>query len=175
MNRRRLQKLADFLSETKFQRGKFNLAVWMCDYERALASSFSDTQRDVLQKLQEKAGDGEAFDDNVRPIHCRTVGCAMGWAATIPSFRKAGLELRFGQISPLDTKPGKSTVITYQGEEGYSAASLFFDVEYYVACILFGPDYYTVNQWTQPKAVAKRIYELLEKGQEAFDEKYYNE
>jgi len=162
MNRKRLEKLADFLETNPLlqKKGKFDLNTWMSSY---------DMMRDSMyQKLAKKTENLPAFDKNCNPIECRTVGCAMGWATTIPSFRKAGLKLQLDNDGIaeicLKTKDGYFTEMR--------AAEVFFDFDqfdhYRIPELLFLPHYYLEKKRRNPKAVAKRIRELLKFGEEEF-------
>jgi hypothetical protein len=82
---------------------------------------------------------------------CGTTACAVGWAATDPSFKKAGLRLS------LPAKPwvNKFAQIKYQCYLGWEAVEEFFHLDEHEARRLFSPDYYTGNPTTQE--VATRI------------------
>jgi len=178
MHKRRLKTLSTFLSETKFESGKFHLGMWMGTYEafseRVNIGDNDPTMKAVRRRL-EKLEDAPNFDItrgvyNALPVTCRTVGCAMGWAATIPSFRKAGLKLRYEKGARGDADSFATPV--YEFTSGYNAIELFFDIDYQAIRILFSPQHYPRKQWRDPKAVAKRINELLEKGERDFIAKY---
>jgi len=80
---------------------------------------------------------------------CGTKGCAMGWAASIPSFRAAGWLL-----SDRDQAP------QYQGYVSYDAASAFFGITVDEAYDLFStcnPENITAQE------VAANIRSLLER------------
>lgn len=95
MNKKRLLKLADFLDA--LPRKNWNFGWWMNSNET---------------KKNPKVGD------------CGTVGCALGWATTIPSFKRAGLKLipgvNFNRLQPLFP--------AYSGLIAVEAASAFFDI-----------------------------------------------
>lgn len=68
--------------------------------------------------------------------HCGTTACALGWAATIPSFRKAGLYVE--------------TVV--RGEKPFDRAKDFFDINYAQTAELFSPLHEapkTPKQWAK--------------------------
>lgn len=61
-------------------------------------------------------------------LSCGTAACALGWATTIPEFRKMGLRL---------VRRFKSGVPVYKSREGASAAAAFFGVTDEEAFYLF--------------------------------------
>jgi hypothetical protein len=74
---------------------------------------------------------------------CGTAACAMGWACTIPSFRRAGLKLIDADWSIADNKPQR--IPTYEDKIEFEAAEEFFGLPAngrirgrYVASYLFG-------------------------------------
>lgn len=105
----RLAKLADYLENTKFKKGKFHMGTWMGGYARMSQNTAEgDPMRPQLDALAEKeyaspGGAGCTFrllvdpktnltTELMMPIECKTAGCAVGWGiAGIPAFRKAGL------------------------------------------------------------------------------------
>lgn len=87
-------------------------------------------------------------------LSCGTSACALGWAATVPSFQKAGL-------STYMSAPFGSIRFAVKGEQlsPYDAASRFFDIDGEEARLFFstkGPCYQakTPQQWAK---LAKRI------------------
>jgi hypothetical protein len=163
MNRKRLAKLADFLENDPDvnKPGKFYLGTWMQSLHSQPRIWFhpTDVRRDFFKghaelfKEASKNTDGdyvEGFKDDGNVHKCKTFGCALGWAATIPAFRKAGLK---NPRSPsYETSSGTKYI-------GYDAAVFFFDIEYYEAAYLFDPNTYT--KLDNPKEVVKRIRKLL--------------
>ena len=142
--RKRLEKLAEFLKTVPPE--KFDMEQWM-DTEDA--TDATERSRDV------------PVDANA----CGTVGCAMGWATTIPSFRKAGLRLfritnYLGQpssachVALVDKKTGHIS-------SDFSAAADFFGISISESEKLFSPDHYKENQRKNPKFVSKRITNFL--------------
>lgn len=77
---------------------------------------------------------------------CGTTACALGWACTIPSFRKAGLHLEVGFRAPM-----------YGGVIGLSSATRFFEITGLQSLDLFDG---TIEDKT-PKQWAKRARGLL--------------
>ena len=140
--RKRLEKLAEFLKTVPSE--KFDMELWM-DTKAATARS----------------------PDPVDANACGTVGCAMGWATTIPSFRKAGLRLfhindYLGRLSSachialVDKKTGHIS-------SDFSAAADFFGISISESEKLFSPDHYKENQRKNPKFVSKKITNFLKK------------
>lgn len=170
MNKRRLLKLAEFLETKEFPKGKFDLSTWMsglghvknsgaCEFSTRVAAEKRLAKDPTLE--HEPAFEGDDSDD-VRPIHCRTAGCALGWATTIPSFRRAGLKLH----CPLHNATDSFAQATprYGMWYGYDAAAVFFGIDAFTTETLFNPTFYSERQRRSPKAVAKRIRTLVEKG-----------
>jgi hypothetical protein len=99
---------------------------------------------------------------------CKAVGCAFGWAASDPAFRKAGLRLDASWLDPapnLATAPKESAFYSepvFKGEEGFHAAVKFFGISFYEAEDLFGPDSYDGGNPTKAQ-VRARIRKLLKK------------
>jgi hypothetical protein len=97
---------------------------------------------------------------------CGTAACAIGWACTIPSFRRAGLKLTDAEWSIKD-KPHKIPV--YEEKEEFEAAEEFFGLPAhgrikgrFVVTYLFGG-----HNKNSPIQAAKRIenyIKLEEKG-----------
>ena len=119
-SKNRLLKLADFLDNLPPKR--FNYAYWV-----------SNTNYEV-----------PTFNE------CGTVGCALGWATTIPSFKKLGLKM--------DTNEP-----FISGAYGLMAGAYLFGISFFEAKYLFVP-----MQWlnvlpigpdfnTSPKEVANHI------------------
>jgi hypothetical protein len=83
--------------------------------------------------------------------NCNTVGCAVGWATTIPSFRKAGLRLRNG-------------VPIWDGCGGMPECGVkeFFGLTDREEFRLFYSQGYVRNGWNvTPRMVARKIFFLL--------------
>lgn len=92
---------------------------------------------------------------------CGTVGCAAGWAATMPEFVKEGLNLE---------KPLGSSLIgavpRYNGVQGMAAMDAFFGLSSDESDHLFLPAKYRFSN-ASPKTVAKRIRRLVASKQKA--------
>lgn len=100
----RLEKLATFLETV--DPARFDYTQWFSD-------SYSE----------------ESTCANLNPLEhkCGSLGCAMGWASTIPEFQALGLR------SAGDT-------VYFNGRYGFGAAEKFFGLEYDEANFLFCPD-----------------------------------
>lgn len=177
---KRLEKLATYLEETKFKKGKFHLGTWMAGYHGMQVSVDDEASRELFY-IKGQGVVGPTFQlldgDGLVPVDCKTAGCAVGWGiAGIKSFRKAGLQFSYRDVSETDvnTRVG----IQYTDREGRrysdtSACVQFFalpnvpDVmhgDIMVASMLFVQEYYTLKGRTDPKAVAKRIRTYLAGG-----------
>ena len=87
---------------------------------------------------------------------CGSTACALGWATTIPAFKRAGL--RFDGGSPYFLPPD-----TKYGSYSFNAGAAFFHIRIEDANYLFEPSCYpTLN--TTPTEVASRIRGLLKGG-----------
>lgn len=130
MNKKRLSILARYLKNVP--RRKFDMKYWVGNADR------SDPTKCLVSP------------------ECGTTGCAMGHAATIPSFKRDGLRLKasweHGKIFP-----------HYRNNEGFGAAADFFDISFRDSCYLFDPDEYDRYSPT-PKHVAKRIEAFIAQG-----------
>lgn len=120
--KRRLLKLADFLDALKLKRSKFNMRIYANDITK----------------------DGKPA--------CGTAACAAGWAASIPSFRKAGYRLACHQ-----TGSGITQIVPVFGRaKADRAICKFFAISIDGWSTLFGP--FNPNS---PKKAAKRIRKLV--------------
>ena len=80
---RRLLKLADFLDSLPSSAAQhFDLDTWFCHEKK-------DHAHRVGPYITRRALN-----------HCGTTACALGWASTIPSFRKAGLKIATRSFGP---------------------------------------------------------------------------
>lgn len=137
-HRRRLQKLAKLLC-TKKVINHFNLQGW--------AST-------SIENLTAKK------------IDCGTTACAVGWACTIPSFRKAGLRLE-SNYSMGPKGIGPYPVPHFKNEYGILAAANFFGLSLREASLLFIPGSYhwhkdrDKNGNVKITEVVKRINNLI--------------
>lgn len=85
---------------------------------------------------------------------CGTTACACGWAATIPSFRKAGLKIT-------EWFSGDTGTISFHGNTSSAAVCAFFGLTWPQASRLFWADQYPKNKRRSPRAVAARIRAML--------------
>ncbi len=96
---------------------------------------------------------------------CKTICCAVGFAATIPSFKKAGL--RLSSIDKNNTfvfyndEDVTEYQIHYEQWESWSAVGKFFGLNSEEYNYLFSDTYYG-NFNSGPKHVAKRIKKFIE-------------
>jgi hypothetical protein len=127
MNKKRLLKLADYLETVP--RKRFNMDHWA-------SAKFCGKPKE--------------------PEHeCGTSACALGWACTIPSFKRAGLkfiECGSNFWTHIDLVPD------FEGSTGYGAAASLFGIRYSQAEWLFSPE----SPARTPKQVAKRIRKFVE-------------
>lgn len=118
MNKERLIKLAEHL-ETKVPANRFDMGRW-----------------------------GMLALGATSLVECDSAACALGWATTVPEFRKEGLKLASGMVFL-----GNLT--------GYEAASALFGITESQASALF----HGLNrEHEEPKDVAERIRTFVETG-----------
>jgi hypothetical protein len=133
-HKQRLLKLAHFLDSVP--RKKFDIGSFITVKSDNLGEDFSDEYDYWTVK---------ALKNN----ECGTVACACGWAATIPSFRKAGYKLNdFGTIM-------------FNGEKDWGAIEDFFGLEETESSYLFLGSSYPYDYKTTPKQVKQRILKFL--------------
>lgn len=125
----------------------------LCDYMESLPKSAN--KHFSMWGFYEHDGEGHHHAipavPRVEDLHsCGTTACALGWAMTVPSLRKAGLEL---DICPPYWEGDTPSYEVLNGEE-------VFGLDNYGAWdALFGGD----RKDRTPKAWAKRVRKLLKK------------
>lgn len=145
---------------------------------------FDGQDDDIVDKLKNA---GVKFKDNLAPStitekivsECGTTCCALGWAGTIPEFRKRGLRLEVNaDVSEYEfiNDTLDSTVSLYDTGNGelvtdnpFEAGALFFGLHIEESAYLFDPDEYvdlvpTANRCSnniKPKHVVKHINKVL--------------
>jgi hypothetical protein len=177
-----LLELADFLQgKGKYEgkgvpREKFDINTWMMD------SNFSDNRRARRTRVAGK----EAFRktgktvvakvpradepsllvkmvNEVQPNHCQTAGCACGWAATLPSFRRRGLAL-------VKLPDAYMPRIYFDGLTDFDAVQKFFGLKNSEAEFLFsGGKYIQELDKITPSIVARRIRKFVAAAQKSPD------
>jgi len=92
----------------------------------------------------------------LEPLHaeCRTTACALGWAATIPAFKRAGLKVAFDDLGGL---------VKYKHHQCEDAAMEFFKLGSDDAGNIFLPGDYHSTQRVTPKMVSKRIRSVVKR------------
>lgn len=90
-----------------------------------------------------------------KDLSCGTTACALGWAATIPTFRRRGLVLadRWGMGCVVLREPNRREL------EGVAAAARFFDLLYEHAAYLFIPG--PSDEDATAKQVARKIERFI--------------
>lgn len=91
-----------------------------------------------------------------RPL-CGTPACAIGWATTLPSFKRDGLKLR--------NVPGEMVMPVYSDDRGWTAVERFFEVNAGAANYMFSPNSEDPDLYvgaTAARACADRIDDVLE-------------
>jgi len=116
--------LADVL-DTKVPDGQFDLNDW----------TYEAFKTQVNTGMYEK------------DYSCGFVGCAVGYACTIPAFNDLGLKFNYGPI--------------FEGNSGWPAVSSFFGINSSSAYHLFDTHAYSPKEWYNPHAVAERIREFV--------------
>jgi hypothetical protein len=126
LSERRLTTLIGFLEALPPQARKhFDMRWWVShkgDGERTIGHHGIQTGQEITKKKL--------------LVECGLAACAMGWAAMIPAFKKAGLHL-----APRKHYGG-ATILSpiYEGKENFEAGMKFFDLNDDQANMLFHPD-----------------------------------
>ena len=108
-------------------------------------------------------------------VNCGTTACALGWGATIPGFRRAGLSLEI-EVKKYNTYNEDGVVDNYNSNaiygdviykdptgtkyEGFEAGSQFFGISIYDSYSLFDPWEYSENE-KNIRGVLQRIADVL--------------
>lgn len=91
-----------------------------------------------------------------KDLSCGTSACALGWATTIPHFRRLGLRLVPSNIADRVAR------VTFNDRYNFDAACELFDISRDTAELLFSPSGYLGP--AGPVRVAKRIRKLVKEG-----------
>lgn len=135
MNRERMTILRDHLRDN-VKDDKFNLSTWV--------------------------GNDEIPWGGMQDLSCGTTACAMGHAASIPSFQEQGLRLeRFHDR--FNEKLGR---ITFNGKVDFDAAGAFMDLNSEETEWVFDPARYRNENETTRMEVVERLTSLLESPEE---------
>lgn len=135
MNIERLLYLADFLETAREAQERFNFSVWgdVIDPARRLGEL-----RNLLDKSANLLTD------------CGTVGCAIGFACSIPSFIEEGFYFCNG-------------VPFFDDYRGFPAVANFFEIAYDEAMCLFDPTQSKLGVSATAKEVAAHIRAFVER------------
>lgn len=117
---------------------------------------------DFLEKLSRKRFDyscwvGEDWEGK-QDLSCGTTACALGWATTIPSFRRVGLRLVAGDVR---LRLVAGDVQFGRGVWGTDAAEKFFGITADQAENIFARQHQIDMATTTPKMVAGWIRRLV--------------
>lgn len=93
-----------------------------------------------------------------RWMTCGTIGCAVGWAAMDPWFRRRGLRLEIHAPCPKDRFGRSQYWPSYRGHHDFEAVSRFFGLDYLTSRELFDPRCY---QDGRKRNVIARIKKFL--------------
>jgi len=171
MNAHRLILLADFLQgRGRYRRKGLNKKkFWMGSWQQSahdlsgkIKEGLVDGMSEETKKYIGKTKKGKPFKgkaNNVIPIQCKTVGCALGWAATLPELRRAGLKLVRNEFGFEEY-----AVPEYKGSKGFYAAVGFFDISMNQAEYLFDPMDYGERNVRDIDYVANRIRDIAAGG-----------
>lgn len=135
MKYHRLEKLAAFLEV--LPRNVFNISGWV-QMPNPMVTATKVTGRTGILKT------------NLTPEvakECGFAACAVGWACTMPSNRRAGLTMKDGQPN-------------FDGSDNWDAVERFFDLGPREASHLFNGALYP-SYSVAPKMVAKRIRAMV--------------
>jgi hypothetical protein len=154
----RLLKLADYLEQ--LPRGAINMETWLKDKK-------ADNNSTTVDRLNGLATQNDNFHIELKaaPIEqvreCGYAACAVGWACTIPAFRKAGLKMQSIQ-AVYDTTVNFKMTPRYKNAEGFEAAAKFFGIDEDVAEYLFESDAFGWSGKPRPESVARRIRKVVQ-------------
>lgn len=154
---RRLLKLAGFLDT--LPPSALNMNEWMTIANDSNAmglcsvTRLTDNQSSALIRLRVNK-----LHSSRKPSECGFAACAIGWAGTIPSFKRAGFKMTHNLSRGL----GFNFHPTYGNEEGFDAVSAFFDITWDQSTMLFGVDSYRSGN-PRPSTVAKSIRQFVAK------------
>ena len=147
-NKVRIPRLEHFVEVMKaVPKKKFNIDNWREDnhYNEPLKVTIPDT----FVKLD-----------------CRSVACALGWAALDKKFRRQGLKW----VNKYNMSEGKSTLqLVYKDVTYEKAGGEFFGLDSLETNDLFFPDSYS-EIYVEPKHVVKKIKALIKRYKKAGDE-----
>ncbi len=154
MNIKRMLKLADVLNEV--DPNHFYINDWFFELEEG--RSIADTDTGDIFELEDAQVDPVLDPKGLCKHTCNTVACALGWAASIPEFRRAGLVIKDKTPTILDAKG-------HVQAEGFRAGSIFFDLAYDLAQEIFSedgyPEFVDSGETITPKVVSKRIHQEI--------------
>ncbi len=100
---------------------------------------------------------GKIKNGQISKVGCKTTACAMGWACSIPEFRRDGLRLEKVTLGGGFYKV-ETLVPVYKNCEEFKAAAEFFDIGMSNAMYLFSAAEYEEGT---AHDVIERIEELL--------------
>lgn len=169
MNKKRLEKLAEFL--LTIPKEKFKMSSFMredydrtgnCEPYKKVGSAKTKTAKTKTDGSLGRVDKWNIFE----PVKCQTAGCALGWAATIPSFKRAGLVLGDNcenttslDVLLLSKDRKKIEAIDFE------AAEKFFDIPMQDAYYFFDPGKYDKERdrfhQILPRHVSKRIKKYI--------------
>lgn len=135
---------------------------------------------DVLDDLPRKDFDICNFMRPSKKSLCGSAGCALGWATTIPEFRRAGLKLVDYLPVFIPTSPAEAARCDQRCQEtwkepappafqGYAAGTFFFGLTHEEVDSVFDPNGYPEvfetdsNRTVTPKMAAKKIRAVVKK------------
>lgn len=152
LNVKRLEKLANFLDD--LPRNKFNIETWYITPPKKYEKNYIKVQGFRLYESKRAS--------------CDTVACALGWAAMIPSFHKAGLKSfteTYTDYTVIAYKPKNKRC---QGVNN-KAAMKFFGLskdQCYNLFYVSGYNKKEIYRKVTPKMVSKKIREIIKEHQD---------
>lgn len=152
---RRLLKLADILDTVP--RSGFNMRSWISPRGNRTG------ELTAAQAVSVAISEGIAAM-STRVVECGFAGCAIGWATSDKSFRRAGLVLSFdsGDVengwgaAPRPSLLEDGEIVAHD----YDAIGVFFGMPYWHAEAMFGPQSYALG--VRPETVANAIRRYVE-------------
>lgn len=154
----RLLKLADHLEQ--LPRSAIRMDSWVS--EHTTGNQYVQLTPEIRKQLEEVSDGHLALPASIDKVRgCGFAACAVGWAGTIKSFKRAGFKVETGNYSSGTFDP------SYDGSGGFTAVQEFFAVTESQAEYMFGPTAYGESARPRPSTVANRIRKTVAKRQAA--------
>ena len=155
MNKSRLLTLAAFLEA--LPRKAFSLKAWVIEKKNSYCGE-EELDENVVAKLFTAKRNMKNGLTPTQMISCGTTACAVGWAGSIPAFKKEGFCIYVNEERMV-------AIPRFQEYKNWYAVKAFFDISYWESHKLFSISYYDQKDPT-PKQVAKVIRKFVAQAQQ---------